>query len=172
MPVVVKSVDTVWTFVLDRGFLLLAVVVGFFLLHQLLFLLIRRIKALVVRGAGVEHVDVKRRADTLASVLKSTTTVAIIGLGGFFILEILGVDVRPLVAGAGVVGVALGFGAQTLVKDCLSGVFILAEHQMAVGDTVMVGGVTGVVERVKVRASRLATRKAASITSRTARSAW
>jgi hypothetical protein len=53
------------------------------------------------------------------------------------------------------VGVALGFGAQTLVRDCLSGVFILAEHQIAVGDQVTVAGVTGTVEKVKVRALTL-----------------
>jgi len=155
IPGVTRSFQTVWTFVLDRGFLLLAVVVGFLLVHQLLLLIIRRIKALVVRGAGIEHPEVKKRADTLASVLKSTSTVFLAGLTIFFILEILGVDVRPLVAGAGIIGVALGFGAQTLVRDCLSGVFILAEHQIAVGDQVMVAGVTGTVEKVKVRALTL-----------------
>jgi len=155
IPGVTKSVATVWTFVVDRGFLLLAVVAGFLLVHQLLFLVIRRIKALVVRGAGIDHPEVKKRADTLASVLKSTSTVALGGLTIFFVLEILGVDVRPLVAGAGIVGVALGFGAQTLVRDCLSGVFILAEHQIAVGDQVTVAGVTGTVEKVKVRALTL-----------------
>ena len=155
IPGVTKSVDTIWSFVIDRGFLLLAVVVGFLLVHQLLLLIIRRIKALVVRNAGVEHPEVKKRADTLASVLKSVSTVALAGLSVFFILEILGVDVRPLVAGAGILGVALGFGAQTLVRDCLTGIFILAEHQIAVGDQVTVAGVTGTVEKVKVRAITL-----------------
>jgi moderate conductance mechanosensitive channel len=152
---VTKGLQTAWAVLLDRGFLLLAVVIGFVLVHQLLFLLIRRIKALVVRGAGIEHPEVKKRADTLASVLKSTGTVFLAGITIFFILEILGVDVRPLVAGAGIVGVAVGFGAQTLVRDCLGGIFILAEHQIAVGDQVLVAGITGTVEKVQVRSLTL-----------------
>jgi hypothetical protein len=101
IPGVTKSFSRSGRSSSTAAFLLLAVVVGFVLVHQLLFLLIRRIKALVVRGAGIDHPEVKKRADTLASVLKSTSTVFLVGITIFFILEILGVDVRPLVAGAG-----------------------------------------------------------------------
>jgi small conductance mechanosensitive channel len=154
-PAVVKNAEAFGTFLLDKGGLLLAVVIGFLLLHQLVRLLIRRLSQIVVRQAGVDHPEVKRRAATIAQVLKSVSNVLLIALCLFFSLEILGVDVRPLIAGAGILGVAVGFGAQSLVRDCLSGMFILAEHQIAVGDTVTVAGVTGVVETVKVRSITL-----------------
>ena len=152
---VTKSAEAVGSFLVDKGGLVLAVILGFLLLHQLLRLLIRRLARVVVRRAGVDHPEVKRRAATIAQVLKSVSNVLLIALCLFFSLEILGVDVRPLLAGAGLLGVAVGFGAQSIVRDLLTGVFILAEHQIAVGDTVTVAGVTGVVEVVKVRSITL-----------------
>jgi small conductance mechanosensitive channel len=155
IPGVVKAAAPVAQYLFDRGFLLLVVLGALLVAQQLLFLLIRRVSRFVARGAGDDHPEVRKRADTVASLLKSVTNVALIGLGIVFVLEILGVDVRPFLAGAGILGVALGFGAQSLVKDCLTGVFILAEHQIAVGDTVQVAGVTGAVERVTVRSITL-----------------
>ncbi len=139
----------------DRGILLLVVLVSLLVAQQLTFLLIRRVSRFVAREAGADRPEVRKRADTVASVLKSVANVFLVGLGLVFTLEILGVDVRPFLAGAGILGVALGFGAQSLVKDCLSGVFILAEHQVAVGDSVAIAGVTGMVERVTVRSVTL-----------------
>jgi small-conductance mechanosensitive channel len=142
-------------FLLDRGVLVLIVLVALLLVQQVLFLLIRRISRFVAREAGADRPEVKKRADTVASLLKSVANVILIAIAIVFVLEILGVDVRPFLAGAGILGVALGFGAQSLVKDCLTGVFILAEHQIAVGDTVAIASVTGVVERVTVRSITL-----------------
>jgi small conductance mechanosensitive channel len=151
----VKNLQQVWTLLLDRGVLVLVVLGALFVAQQVLFWLIRRLSRFVVRGAGTENPDVKKRAATVASLLKSVTNVVLIVLGLVFTLEILGVDVRPFLAGAGILGVALGFGAQSLVKDCLTGLFILAEHQIAVGDQVLIAGVTGSVERVTVRSVTL-----------------
>lgn len=141
--------------VFDRGILLLVLLVSLLVAQQLSFLLIRRVSRFVAKEAGADRPEVKKRADTVASVLKSVANVFVVGLGLVFALEILGVDVRPFLAGAGILGIALGFGAQSLVKDCLSGVFILAEHQVAVGDSVAIAGVTGTVERVTVRSVTL-----------------
>jgi moderate conductance mechanosensitive channel len=150
-----KDAGPVWRFMIEQGLLLLIVVVALLAVQQLLFFFIRRVHRFVAREAGAEHPGVKKRADTVSSVLKSVTNVLLIGLGVVFGLEILGIDVRPLIAGAGLAGVALGFGAQGLVKDTLNGIFILAENQMAVGDTVQIAGVTGVVERIRVRSVTL-----------------
>ncbi len=147
--------NTVVRFLFDRGALLLLVLVSLLLAQQFVFLLIRRVSRFVARGAGAERPEIKKRADTVASLLKSVANVLLIALGAVFVLEIVGVDVRPFLAGAGILGVAIGFGAQSLVKDCLTGVFILAEHQIAVGDTVQIAGVTGLVERVTVRSVTL-----------------
>jgi len=71
------------------------------------------------------------------------------------VLAVLGWDVRPLLAGAGIVGVALGFGAQTLVRDMIAGMFILAENQYAVGDLIEVNGRAATVEAITVRSTTL-----------------
>jgi len=71
------------------------------------------------------------------------------------VLDLLGIDITPLIASAGVVGVALAFGAQALVKDYLSGILLIIEDQYGVGDDVTVGGVAGVVEEVTLRVTRL-----------------
>jgi small-conductance mechanosensitive channel len=94
--------------------------------------------------------------EALTSVLRSITTVVIFGIAGFMVLGELGIELGPLLAGAGIVGVALGFGSQTLVRDFLSGVFILVEDQFGVGDVVDLDGTTaGNVEAVSLRTTRL-----------------
>ena len=98
----------------------------------------------------------EQRLEALTSVLRSVTTAVIFGIAGFMVLGELGIELGPLLAGAGIVGVALGFGSQTLVRDFLSGVFILVEDQFGVGDVVNLDGTTsGSVEAVSLRTTRL-----------------
>ena len=98
----------------------------------------------------------EQRLEALTSVLRSITSVVIFGIAGFMVLGELGIELGPLLAGAGIVGVALGFGSQTLVRDFLSGVFILVEDQFGVGDVVDLDGTTaGNVEAVSLRTTRL-----------------
>ena len=96
-----------------------------------------------------------QRVDAIASVLAGATRFIVYLIAAFMILGEIGVDLAPLLAGAGVAGLAVGFGAQSLVKDMFSGLFILLEDQYAVGDIVDVGEATGVVESVSLRATRL-----------------
>ena len=95
------------------------------------------------------------RAATLGVVLKSLAGFVVWAIAGITILGELGINLGPLVAGAGIAGVALGFGAQSLVKDFLAGVFILVEDQFGVGDVIDAGEATGTVEAVSLRATRL-----------------
>lgn len=95
------------------------------------------------------------RANTLASVLRSTATIVIILVIVTVILTILDINLAPLIASAGVVGVALGFGAQTLVKDYLSGIAILIEDQYGIGDVIDLGDVSGTVEEVGLRVTQV-----------------
>lgn len=96
-----------------------------------------------------------QRAQTMGSLLKSVVTVVVVTLLVFMAISELGFDVAPLIAGAGVVGVALGFGAQSLVKDYLSGIFMTFEDQFGVGDVVDVGQASGTIEAVSLRITRL-----------------
>jgi len=96
-----------------------------------------------------------QRARTLGSVLRNAATIVIWVIAGLIILGEFEVNLAPLLAGAGVAGVALGFGAQYIVRDLLSGIFILMEDQYGVGDVVDLGEATGVVEEVSLRVTRL-----------------
>src|SRR5581483_6231418 len=93
--------------------------------------------------AGRPPVEVQRRVDTLAGVF--------VLLALFTILPEFGVNIAPVIAGVGITGIALGLGAQTLVRDTLNGMFILGENQYAKGDVVTIAGVTGTVEDVTLR---------------------
>jgi moderate conductance mechanosensitive channel len=96
-----------------------------------------------------------QRAETLAAVLRSLGRAVIITVAGLTILGEFEINLGPLLAGAGIVGVAVGFGAQTLVRDFLSGVFMLIEDQFGVGDVIDAGEAAGVVEGVSLRTTRL-----------------
>jgi small-conductance mechanosensitive channel len=97
----------------------------------------------------------KQRVRALGSVLRSAASVTIFSIAGLTILGDLGINLAPLLASAGVVGIAIGFGAQNLVRDYLSGVFMLVEDQYGVGDVITVGDATGTVETVTLRITRL-----------------
>jgi moderate conductance mechanosensitive channel len=95
------------------------------------------------------------RLRTLLPLLRSTLLITIAIIAGLMILSEIGINIAPLLAGAGIVGVAIGFGSQKLVQDLITGIFLLLENAMQVGDTVTVSSLTGVVEALSVRTIRL-----------------
>ncbi|MDO8309626.1 MAG: mechanosensitive ion channel family protein [Actinomycetota bacterium] len=97
----------------------------------------------------------EQRAAAIGSLLRSILAISVWTIALLMILPLMGVNVAPLIASAGVVGVALGFGAQTLIKDYISGIFIIIEDQYGVGDVVDVGEAIGTVEEVSLRYTRL-----------------
>jgi small-conductance mechanosensitive channel len=105
----------------------------------------------LIPGPKRSGVRQKERAKTTSTVLKSTLNGVIWLIAIFMILAEFGLNLGPLIASAGVIGVALGLGAQTLVRDILSGIFMLVEDQYGVGDKVNVLDVKGVVETVGLR---------------------
>jgi moderate conductance mechanosensitive channel len=96
-----------------------------------------------------------QRAKTMGDLLKSVITGLLIAVFGTMVLSELGVNIAPIIASAGIIGIALGFGAQSLVRDFLSGVFMIFEDQYGVGDVVDVGEASGTVEAVSLRVTRL-----------------
>lgn len=102
-----------------------------------------------------ERARASQRSSTIAGVIGSVVAFSVWTFAAISILSSMGLDVGPLIAGAGIVGVALGFGAQSLVKDFLSGIFLLLEDQYGIGDIVDVGEATGTVEAVSLRVTRL-----------------
>jgi len=93
----------------------------------------------------------RQRAEAIGSVLRSFVTAVVFALAALLVLGEFGFNLAPLVASAGIVGVALGFGAQSLVKDLIAGLFMLLEDQYGVGDSVDLGDASGVVETVGLR---------------------
>ena len=96
-----------------------------------------------------------QRVETLGSLLRSVASFAVAVVAGSMLLAELGLDLTPIVASAGIIGVAVAFGAQNLVKDVLTGIFMLLEDQYGVGDVVDAGTATGTVEAVSLRTTRL-----------------
>jgi small conductance mechanosensitive channel len=135
---------------------ILLVVVLAFIATRLLTRAIRRFVLRVEAAAAIEtHARVVQRAETIGLVMRSLVRAVVALIAGSTILGELGVDLGPLIAGAGIAGVALGFGAQSLVKDFLSGMFMLVEDQFGVGDVIDVGEASGTVEAVSLRTTRL-----------------
>ena len=115
----------------------------------------RRAARVVLGGTGVYSERRALRAATLGSLLKSIVTVVIGVIVVVMAMEILGYPIGPLIASAGILGVALGFGAQNLVKDFLGGIFMLLEDQYGVGDVIDMGPASGTVEGVGLRVTRM-----------------
>ena len=144
-------------FVFERPLAILLIVVGAVLVSRLASRLARRsVESLVARstiaGATARSAG---RARTLAGVAGSAVRIAIWSVAALLVLDKAGINLGPLIAGASIVGVALGFGAQSLVRDFLSGFFVLAEDQFGVGDVITVSDTTGTVEEVNLRVTRL-----------------
>ncbi len=117
-----------------------------------------------VNGGVQQHLDrLQREAQlaksarlrTLLPLLRTTLLITIAIVAGLMILSEVGINIAPLLAGAGIVGVAIGFGSQKLVQDLITGIFLLLENAMQVGDSVTVSGLSGVVEALSVRTIRL-----------------
>ncbi len=129
---------------------IVAVLIIAFILARLLKLVSRHL------GELGNHQDLpssvrSQQLRTLSSVIYSVGVIVIIFIAAMQILPLLGINMGPLLASAGIAGLAVGFGAQTLVKDFINGFFILAENQYDIGDTIRIAGVQGVVENMTLR---------------------
>lgn len=97
------------------------------------------------------HGEPSARAKTLLSLFRNALAIAMVTITGMILLAEIGINIGPLIAGAGVLGLAIGFGAQRLVQDVITGVFIQIENAMNTGDVVTLGGITGTAERLSIR---------------------
>jgi small-conductance mechanosensitive channel len=102
-----------------------------------------------------QDVEMRKRAETLKAVIRNLTNVSLISVAIIMVLDALEIDVKPILATAGVLGVAVGFGAQQLVRDIINGFFILLDDQIRVGDVVDIAGRKGLVENVNLRLTTL-----------------
>ncbi len=141
--------------VFNASWRILLIVIIAFVSVRLLRSLVR---ASIRRVQGMDEIDgseLDRRAATIGRVISNTGLILIIGSAALMSLRELGIEVTPLIASVGVMGLALGLGAQTLVKDVISGLFILTENQYAIGDVISINGTSGTVEKMTLRATYL-----------------
>lgn len=129
------------------------VLVGAYLAKNILNNLLRKSFAGINHGLGKEVRQ--ERIKTLRSVLSNLGSFLIVAAALMIILSELGIDIAPLIAGVGVLGLGVGFASQTLVRDYISGFFILLENQFNVGDRVEIGGKRGVVKDLSLRTTTL-----------------
>lgn len=122
------------------------------------FVLVRLMAAVIMRaerdldvGTGLDALERKKRAQTVASLARRAISGLIWACAVLIVLRELDVDITPVLAGAGILGLAIGFGAQTLVRDVITGFFLIVEDQVRVGDVAVVNGTGGLVEQINLR---------------------
>ncbi len=132
----------------------IAIILGAaYLLNRTVILILDRLPALLPmqRGTQVEILERRQRINTISHLLSNIATTIIAGFAGLIALRELGFDITPILTGLGIGGLALGFGAQNLVRDFISGFFIILENQVAVGDVAIINGKGGLVEAIRLR---------------------
>jgi len=138
-----------WTFASGLRIVLIALVA--YALIRVTALLVRRFEHDVSAGTDRDAVERGKRARTLGGVINKVAQAVIITIAALMILREFQLDIAPVLTGAGILGLAVGFGAQTLVRDIISGFFLILEDQVRVGDTAAINGIAGTVEALNLR---------------------
>ena len=146
---------TLSTWAFDSGPKTLLIAAVAFLTVRTVAIAVKRFEHDVNFGTGLDALERAKRARTLGTVLTNITTAVVLIVATLMILNEFGVNTSAAVTGAGVVGVALGFGAQTLVRDLIGGFFLILENQVRVGDVVAINGIGGLVEAINLRTTIL-----------------
>jgi moderate conductance mechanosensitive channel len=138
-----------WALISGKKVLLIAILA--YALIRMTSLAIRRFEHEVSIGTGLDALERAKRARTLGSALERAVTILVTGVALVMILALFGVDITPVLTTAGIAGLAVGFGAQTLVRDVISGFFMILENQVRVGDVAAINGTEGLVEDINLR---------------------
>lgn len=143
--------EQLWTWLARTGSRILVIVVLAAVLVKVTGAAAERVEEDLGSGTGLDALERRKRAQTIGSLVRRTTAFVIWAMAALTILRELEIDITPVLTGAGIAGVALGFGAQTLVRDFLSGFFLIVEDQVRVGDVADVNGQGGLVEQINMR---------------------
>ncbi len=159
MPIVAEHVEiTSLEWLRSHGVRILVIIAGAFLVSVVARLAVRRMRRKLEGAEGLTAELDLQRANTITVALHYVIRVVVWTVAVLLVLDELGLNLAPLIAGAGIAGVALGFGAQSLVRDFLSGFFILIENQYGVGDIIVVNAgqeISGKVEGISLRVTRI-----------------
>jgi moderate conductance mechanosensitive channel len=140
---------TSWAFA--HGLKILVIGLLSYALVRAMALVVRRFEHQVSQGTSLDALERAKRARTLGSLVQKVATVAISSAAVLMILSEFGISIMPVLTGAGIAGLAVGFGAQTLVRDVIGGFFLILEDQVRVGDVAAINGIGGLVEQINLR---------------------
>ena len=135
----------------SHGVNVIIIVAGAYVAIRAANLAIEHLQFKIGRHHAQSDLEWQRRASTLGGILTSVVTVAVGFVAALMLLRELAIDVLPILTGAGIAGLAIGFGAQNLVRDVISGFFLILEDQVRIGDLARINGVAGIVEQINLR---------------------
>lgn len=141
---------------LSHGIKILAIIIIAYIINKIIYKIIdRAVRIAVVSDRYSSREAELKREETLISIFTTTVKIALIVIVSLMVLKEMGLDIAPLLAGAGIVGLALGFGGQYLIRDIISGLFIILENQYRVGDVIRIDSTGGMVENISLRMTTL-----------------
>jgi moderate conductance mechanosensitive channel len=145
------SLRTLADWIFDSGWRIPVIVLVAYALIRMTALLVSRFEHELSSQTSLDALERAKRARTLGAVVNKVTTVLITGIALLMVLDVFHISITPVLTGAGIVGLAVGFGAQTLVRDIISGFFLILEDQVRVGDVAAINGTGGLVEAINLR---------------------
>ena len=141
---------------MSHGIRIIAIIIAVFLIRKFAGIFIEKtVRKIVTPNRRLSKDDEKKREDTLIKIFENVLKIVVIIIAALMILSEAGADIGPLLAGAGIAGLAFGFGGQYLIRDLISGLFIILENQYRVGDVVCFDGTCGLVEDITMRMTTL-----------------
>jgi len=145
-------IDLIGPWLISHGLKIIIIAVGAVLLDRIVAKIIRKtVRIAVVPDSSLSEEAEKKREDTLIRIFTGALNVVIILIAVLMILQEAGMEIGPLLAGAGIVGLAFGFGGQYLIRDLISGLFIILENQYRIGDVININDTGGLVEDISLR---------------------
>ena len=151
----IVNVEAIVKWLTTGGLRVVLILVGALVLVRLATFVTRRVEQAFEDNDPSTMNEREKQAATLGKVIRNLTRILVWGIALMMVLKELGIDIGPILAGVGLMGLAVGFGAQSLVKDFLAGMFVLIENQYNVGDVIRAAGASGAVEKITLRATTL-----------------
>tara|TARA_R110002126_G_scaffold1768_8_gene10658 strand:- start:1574 stop:2476 length:903 start_codon:yes stop_codon:yes gene_type:complete len=151
-----KYAELVIPWLLTNGVKIIFIIIGAIILNKVITSFIEKAVRIAVRPDGISSQEAEeKRENTLIQIFNTTARIGIIIIASLMVLEEFGVEIAPILAAAGIVGLAFGFGGQYLIRDIISGLFIILENQYRVGDVVGFDNASGTVQEISLRKTTL-----------------
>ncbi len=157
METTIKNwIDLIIPWLLNHGIKILVIAIGAYVMNRIAVRLITRaVRIAVIRDSSMSEEAEKKREDTLIRIFNGALNITMLLIALMMVLKEAGLDIAPILAGAGIVGLAFGFGGQYLIRDIISGLFIIFENQYRIGDVININGTGGLVEDISLRMTTL-----------------